>query len=78
VLPGCKAYIATLDVNIGTALTFAPTSAVPFTFATPYFAPGNVIAAQAVALFDGTFPLVNGETGGFVLSNGVKSTTQLQ
>ena len=78
VMPGCKAYIATLDVNIGTALTFAPTSAVPFTFATPYFAPGNVIAAQAVALFDGSFPLANGETGGFVLSNGVKSTTQLQ
>lgn len=78
VMPGCNAYIATLDVNIGTAVTAAPTSAVPFTFAAPVFAPGNVIAAQAVALFDGTFPLPNGETGGFVFSNGVLSTTQTQ
>lgn len=78
VMPGCKAYIATLDVNLGTAVTIAPTSSVPVTFAAPTFAPGNIVAAQAVALFDGSFPLANGETGGFVLSNAVKSTTQLQ
>ncbi|MBX3465029.1 MAG: hypothetical protein KF830_17815 [Planctomycetes bacterium] len=77
-VPGCRAHIATLDLNLGTALTLAPSNAVPVTFATPAFAPGNVIAAQAVALFDAAFPLVNGEAGGFLVSNGVRSTTQPQ
>ncbi|MBL9078641.1 MAG: hypothetical protein JNL08_14115 [Planctomycetes bacterium] len=77
-VPGCKAYIVTLDLNVGTAVTLAPTNTVPVTFAAPAFAPGNVVAAQAVGLFNGAFPLLNGESGGFVLSNGVRSTTQLQ
>ena len=68
----------TLDLGIGAAITAAPTNAVPFTFSAPIFAPGTVIAAQAVALFDGAFPLANGETGGFVLSSGLLSTTQVQ
>ena len=77
-VPGCNAYVATLDLNIGTAVTFTPTSTVDVTFATPVFAPGNTIAAQAVSLFDPTTPLLNGEAGGFLLSNGVRSTTQAQ
>ena len=77
-VPGCRLYIATLDVNIGTAITFAPSSTVQVTFSTPLFAPGNVIGAQAVALFDAAFPLPNGESGGLLLSNGVYSMTHLQ
>ena len=77
-LPGCRAYISTLDLGIGAAVTGAPTNAVPFTFSAPIFAPGTVIAAQAVALYDRAFPLANGENGGFVLSNGLLSVTQLQ
>ena len=77
-LPGCRAYIGTLDLPLGAAVTVAPTNAVPFTFAAPIFAPGNIVAAQAVALFDPAFPLVNGASGGFVFSNGVLSVTQLQ
>lgn len=77
-LPGCKAYVGTLDLGIGAAVTVTPTNAVPFTFAAPVFAPGYTIAAQGVALFDPSFPLLNGEAGGFVLSNGVLSVTQLQ
>jgi hypothetical protein len=42
------------------------------------FAPGNVIAAQAVALFDGSSPLLNTESGGFLVSNGVLSTPEVQ
>jgi hypothetical protein len=77
-VPGCNLYVATLDVNIGTAVTLTPTNAVQVTFSTPLFAPGNVIGAQAVAFFDGAFPLLNGESGGFLFSNGVRSTTFLQ
>lgn len=77
-LPGCKAYIGTLDVSSGGAVTLAPTATVPVTFFAPAFAPGSTIAAQAAALFDPAFPLANGEAGGFVLSNGVLSVTQLQ
>jgi hypothetical protein len=47
-----------------------------FTYDNVFFAPGNVIAAQAVALFDSAFPLPNGEYGGFLFTNGVLSTTQ--
>lgn len=77
-LPGCKAYIGTLDVSSGGAVTLAPTATVPVTFFAPAFAPGSTIAAQAASLFDPAFPLANGEAGGFVLSNGVLSVTQLQ
>ena len=64
-VPGCRAYLATLDIGIGTAITTSPTNSVPFTFAAPVFAPGYSIGAQAVALFDPSFPLINGESGGF-------------
>ena len=77
-VPGCNLYIGTLDVNLGTAITLAPTSTVQLTFSTPLFAPGNVIGAQAVAFFDGAFPLLNGENSGFVFSNGVVSATFVQ
>ena len=58
-------------------MTAQPTNQVTFLFAPP-FAPGSTIAAQAVALFDPSFPLPNGESGGIVVSNGVRSTTQTQ
>ncbi len=77
-VPGCMVYISTLDLGIGAAVTLAPTNAVPFTFFAPVFAPGFAIAAQAVALFDPAFPLVNGESGGFLFSNAVRSVTQVQ
>lgn len=76
--PGCRAYIGSLDLGIGAAVTLTPTNSTPFTFFAPAFAPGTTIAAQAVALFDPAFPLLNGENGGFVLSNGLLSVTQLQ
>lgn len=76
--PGCRIYLASLDVGSGGLVTAAPTATLPLTFAAPQFAPGNVIAAQAVALFDPAFPLANGESGGFVVSNGLRSTMQLQ
>ena len=76
-VPGCNAWIATLDLDLGAQLTFAPTASWTFTYDNVNFAPGNAIAAQAVALFDTAFPLINGEAGGFLFSNGVLSTTQL-
>jgi hypothetical protein len=77
-VPGCRAYIGTLDFGIGAAVTTSATNSVPFTFFAPAFTPGTTIAAQAVGLFDPAFPLVNGENGGFVLSNGVLSVAQPQ
>jgi hypothetical protein len=77
-VPGCRAYIGTLDLSLGAAVTTTPTMSLPFTFFAPVFAPGTTIAAQAVALFDPTFPLANGASGGFVFSNGVLSVAQLQ
>ena len=77
-VPGCELYLSSLDVNIGGAITATPFNVVPLTFSTPTFAPGNVIGAQAVAFFDTNFPLLNGEAGGFVLSNGIRSITQTQ
>jgi hypothetical protein len=71
--PGCNLYLASLDVSFGLAVTAVPVNNVPLTFSTPTFAPGDVIGAQAVALFDPAFPLLNGESGGFLLSNGVRS-----
>jgi hypothetical protein len=77
-VPGCKVYIATLDADIGGMS--GPTSTLSFTlnYSNVYFAPGNVVAAQAVSLFDPNIPLLNGEAGGYLVSNAVKSTTQLQ
>ncbi len=75
-VPGCNAWIVTLDLDLGAQLTFSPTANWSFTYDNTYFAPGNQIAAQAVALFDSGFPLANGESGGFLFSNGVLSTTQ--
>jgi len=75
-VPGCNAWIVTLDLDLGAQLTFAPTAMWSFTFDNVFFAPGNVIGAQAVALFDSAFPLPNGESGGFLFTNGVRSTTQ--
>ncbi|MBX3464170.1 MAG: hypothetical protein KF830_13430, partial [Planctomycetes bacterium] len=77
-VPGCNAYIATLDLDLGAGLAFAPTLSWSFPFSNAFFAPGNLVAAQAVALFDGAFPLPNGEAGGFLLSNAVLSTTYPQ
>ena len=72
-VPGCNAYILTLDLDLGAQVSVAPTASWSVTFDNVNFAPGNVIAAQAVALFDPSFPLLNGESGGFLLSNGVQS-----
>jgi streptogramin lyase len=74
-VPGCKAYIGSLDLDLGAAVGISPTLSWNVTFDSLFFAPGNVIAGQAVALFDGGFALSNGESGGFLLSNGVLSTT---
>lgn len=76
-LPGCRAYLGTLDVGFA-AVTTAPTSTFGLTFSAPAFAPGTVLASQAVGLFDPAFPLANGASGGFVVSNGLLSVTQLQ
>ncbi len=76
--PGCNAWILSLDLDLGGQLTLAPVASWNFTFDNTFFAPGNVVAAQAVALYDGSFPLYNGENGGFVTSNAVLSTTQPQ
>ena len=76
--PGCKAYIGTLDLDLGVALTGASASSRSITFSAPVLTPGLVIAAQSVALFDPAFPLLNGEAGGLVVSNGVLSVCQLQ
>jgi streptogramin lyase len=77
-VPGCNAYIATLDLDLGGVVNIAPTLSWNFTYDNVFFAPGNVIAAQAVALFDPAFPLLNGESGGFVLSNGLLTLPELQ
>ncbi|MBX3461991.1 MAG: hypothetical protein KF830_02385 [Planctomycetes bacterium] len=77
-VPGCSAYIGTLDLDLGAQVTFANSASWTFTFDNVGFGPGNVIGAQAVALFDGAFPLPNGESGGFLFSNGIVSTTELQ
>ncbi|MBL9076771.1 MAG: hypothetical protein JNL08_04660 [Planctomycetes bacterium] len=76
-VPGCNAYIATLDVDMGGQLTLLPSASWSVNYDNVTFAPGNVIGAQAVALFNPAVALPNGEAGGFVLSNGVVSTTQV-
>jgi hypothetical protein len=77
-VPGCRVYLATLDADIGAASSATTTLSWNLNFSNVYFAPGNVIAAQAVALFDPAMPLSNGENGGFLLSNAVLSVTHLQ
>lgn len=77
-VPGCRVYIATLDADIGAAAGATSTLTWTLNFSNVHFAPGNVIAAQALALFDPAVPLLNGEAGGYLVSNGVLSTTQLQ
>lgn len=77
-VPGCRLYISSLDASIGTAITVAPTNQAAFTFSAPPFSPGIMLGAQAVALFDGSFPLLNGESGGFTVSNGVMTITRVQ
>ncbi len=76
-LPGCRAYLGTLDLSFA-AVSLAPTNAYPFTFFAPAFPPGLPIGVQAVGLFDPAVPLANGESGGFVFSNGVLSVPQIQ
>ncbi|MBL8750087.1 MAG: hypothetical protein JNK78_13060 [Planctomycetes bacterium] len=76
-VPGCSTYLSTWDIILS-GVTLSPTAGVPITFSTPVFAPGDAIGAQAAALFDASFPLLNGEAGGFVFSNGVLSTTFVQ
>jgi hypothetical protein len=76
--PGCNAYIGGLEYNLGTAVTTSPLSTVSITFGNVLLAPGDIIYAQAVALFDPAYPLPNGQnTFGLVVSNGVKSTANL-
>ncbi|MBL8729415.1 MAG: hypothetical protein JNM25_13335 [Planctomycetes bacterium] len=77
-VPGCKVYIATLDADVGGAASATSTLSWTLNFSNVAFAPGNVVAAQAVALFDPNIPLANGEAGGYLVSNAVMSTTQLQ
>ena len=73
-VPGCNVYLGTLDASIGGANT-VPTISWSLDFSAPGFTPGLVIAAQAVSLFNGAFPLANGEAGGYLLSNAVNSVT---
>ena len=77
-VPGCNAWLATLDVDLGGTVNVAPVLSWNFVYDNVIFSPGNVIAAQTVALFDPTFPLVNGEAGGFLLSNGQLSQIYAQ
>ncbi len=77
-LPGCKAYIGTLDLQLGPTVTAVNSSAVPMTFSAPPLPPGLNVGAQAVGLFDPAFPLLNGEGSGILLSNAVLSVCQLQ
>ncbi|MBL8735221.1 MAG: hypothetical protein JNL12_02210 [Planctomycetes bacterium] len=77
-MPGCFAYIATLDVSSGLVFSSQPTVQMSVYYYTPLIVPGAVIAAQAAAVFDGSFPLPNGEAGGVVVSNGIRSSMQLQ
>jgi hypothetical protein len=75
---GCNAYVASLDIDLGGAVNIAPSLSWSFNYSNAFFAPGNVVASQAVALFDPAFPLLNGEAGGFLFSNGLRTTTHLQ
>lgn len=76
--PGCNAYIATLDLDLGGQVVVAPASTATWNvvFDNVNFAPGNVIGAQAIALIQPN-SLPNGQNAfGMTVSNGVISTTQ--
>ena len=76
--PGCSAWIASLDLNIAVAPSLTPTASAVLTFDNVAFAPGDVVYAQAIALFDPTFPLANGQNAfGLTVSNGVRSRAEL-
>ena len=77
-VPGCRAYITTLDVSSGLVFSSQPTVQLSIYYYAPLLVPGAVIAAQAAAAFDGNHPLPNGEAGGVVVSNGIRSSMQLQ
>ncbi len=71
--PGCMAYIAGLDLDLGGQLTFVPTASWNLTFDNVVFAPGNVVYAQAIALVTPN-SLPNGQNPfGLTVSNGVRS-----
>ncbi|MBL9079173.1 MAG: hypothetical protein JNL08_16845 [Planctomycetes bacterium] len=75
--PLCNAYIASLDLDLGGQLTFAPTATWNVLFNNIAFAPGNVIGAQAVSLVVPN-SLPNGQNAfGMTVSNGVVSVTQV-
>ena len=70
---GCSAYIASLDVNLGVPVAFAPTATTALNFDNVAFAPGNVVYAQAVALVAPN-SLPNGQNAfGMTVSNAVRS-----
>lgn len=75
---GCNAYIFSLDLDLGAQVTFAPTASWNFTYDNVNFLAGQSFGVQTVSLFDPSFPLFNGENGGFQFSNGILSTVQLQ
>lgn len=76
--PGCDAWIASLDLNVAIAPSLSPTATTVLTFSNLAFAPGDVVYAQAIALFDPAFPLANGQnTFGLTTSNGVRSRVEL-
>lgn len=77
-VPGCRAYLGSLDVDLGGAVSASSTITWTLPFSNTVFFPGAKLSAQGVALFDPAFPLPNGENGGFLLSNGVLSTTFTQ
>lgn len=77
-VPGCSAYLGSLDIDLGGAVSLSSTITWSLPFSNTIFFPGSKLSAQGVALFDPAFPRLNGENGGFLLSNGVLSTTFTQ
>jgi len=76
--PGCSAYIGSLDVALSAAISTTSDLTWDLDFSNTVFFPGAYVAGQAIALFDNTFPLLNGEDSGLVFSNGILSTTHVQ
>lgn len=77
-LPGCNAYLSSLDLPLAGVVNNTSTLTWTLDFSNTVFQPGFVIASQAIALFDGAAPLLNGEDGGLLFSNGLLSTTYAQ
>lgn len=72
--PGCNAYIASLDFDMGAQVTFAPTATWDLPLPASVFAVGNTFAAQAISLI---LPnsLPNGQNPfGMTVSNGIQTT----